>query len=101
MCSDPGGLSLLDRRRIEALVLGPMIRALQRELGGERAAAIARRVIEEIAKEQGGALRARVGRGDLKAFAESRTASRADGALEVTVLACRRDRYEFDVTRCR
>ena len=94
-------LSVLDRRRIEATVLGPMLRAFQSEIGDERASAVARGVLEQIAKGQGRAFRERVGSGDLETFAGNRDAWRAGGALETSVLASTRDRYEFDVTRCR
>ena len=94
-------LSVLDRRRIEAMVLGPMLRAFQGEIGTERANAVARGVLEQIAKEQGRAFRRRVGSGDLETFAGKRDAWRAGGALETNVLASTRDRYDFDVTRCR
>ena len=94
-------LNVLDRRRIEATVLGPMLRAFQREIGEERANDVARGVLEQIAREQGSAFRERVGSGDLEAFAGNRDAWRAGGALETSVLASTRDRYDFDVSRCR
>ena len=94
-------LSVLDRRRIEAMVLAPVLRAFQSEIGEERANAVARGVLEHIAKEQGRAFRRRVGRGDLEAFAGNRDAWRAGGALETNVLASGRNRYDFDITRCR
>ena len=74
---------------------------MQEELGAERANAIAGRVLEEIARGQGRAFRERAGSGDLKAFAGNKGAWRAGDALETNVLASTRDRYEFDVTRCR
>jgi len=94
-------LNVLDRRRIEATVLGPMLRAFQSEIGEERANDVAQGVLEQIAREQGSAFRERVGSGDLEAFAGNRDAWRAGGALETSVLASTRDRYDFDVSRCR
>ena len=67
-------LSVLDRRRIEAMVLGPMLCAFQSEIGEDRANTVARGVLEQIAKEQGRALRRRVGSGDLETFAGNRDA---------------------------
>ncbi len=101
MTLDIEDLSVLDRRRIEAMVLGPMLRAFQSEIGTERANAVARGVLGQIAKEQGRAFRKRVGSGDLEAFAGNRDAWRAGDALETNVLASTRDCYDFDVTRCR
>lgn len=94
-------LSVLDRRRIEAMVLGPLVRALQKEIGTERANAIIGGVLVEIAREQGRAFRKSVGSADLRAFAENKGAWRAGDALEINVLASTHDRYDFDVTRCR
>ena len=101
MTPDTDNLSVLDRRRIEAMVLGPMVRAFQKEFGVERANAVARRVIEQIAEEQGRVFRERAGSGDLKAFAANKDAWRAGGALEMRVVESTPDRYEIDVTRCR
>lgn len=67
-------LSVLDRRRIEAMVLGPLVRALQKEIGTERVNAIVGGVLAEIAREQGRAFRKRVGSADLRAFAENKGA---------------------------
>ena len=101
MASDIDNMSVLDRRRIEAMVLGPVVRAFQKELGVDRANAVSRGVLERIAREQGRAFRERVGSGDLKAFAENKRAWQAGDALETKVLESTRDRYDFDVTRCR
>jgi hypothetical protein len=101
MTLDIDSMDVLDRRRIEAMVLAPLIRAFQDEFGCERATAVARRTIEDIARAQGRALRDRVGDGDLEAFAGSKGAWQAGGALETTVHVSAADCYEFDVTRCR
>ena len=69
---DIDNMSVLDRRRIEAMVLGPMIRAFEQEIGKERAHAVARRVIVKIAEEQGRALSDRMDGDDLPAFSRSK-----------------------------
>ena len=79
---DIDNMSVLDRRRIEAMVLGPMIRAFEAEIGKERAHAIARRVIVKIAEEQGSALSKRLGGDDLAAFSRSKDPWVRGGALE-------------------
>ena len=65
-------MSVLDRRRIEAGVLGPVFKAFAREIGEEKAREIIGRTIVEIAKEQGQALAERVGGNDLKTFAKAK-----------------------------
>ena len=50
--SEPS-LSLLERREIEARVLGPFLRELEAEIGRERTLALARKVIENLAKSAG------------------------------------------------
>jgi hypothetical protein len=64
-------LTLLERRRIEAGVIVPLVRAFQQELGEERANAIARRVIVALAEQQGRESAARRGRNDLAAFSKN------------------------------
>src|SRR5678816_3485471 len=46
-------LTLLERRRLEAGVLVPVIRAMQAEFGEERVNEMVGRTIREIAREQG------------------------------------------------
>ncbi|MBK9343277.1 MAG: hypothetical protein IPN07_09620 [Dehalococcoidia bacterium] len=50
-------LTLLERRKIEAGVLVPMIRAMQAEFGAERVNEVVGRTIKEIARKQGVAAR--------------------------------------------
>ncbi|MEX0762493.1 MAG: L-2-amino-thiazoline-4-carboxylic acid hydrolase [Dehalococcoidia bacterium] len=101
MSMDIDNMSVLDRRRIEAMVLGPMIRAFQEEIGVERANAVARRVMTQIAQKQGAEFADRIGRGDLESFAKNKDAWRRNGALQIKVLSSSKGEYAFDVTRCR
>lgn len=94
-------LTLLERRRIEAGVLAPLIRAFQQELGEERANAIARRVIVAIAEQQGRENAARRGRNDLLAFSENMQAFSGGGALEIEMVERNEERVGFNVRRCR
>ena len=98
---DIDNMSVLDRRRIEAMVLGPMIRAFEEEVGRERAHAVARRVIVKIAEEQGRALSERMGGDDLPAFSRSKDPWVRGGALETDTLEDNDSRVSFNVTRCR
>ena len=101
MSLDIDNMSVLNRRRIEALVLGPMIRSFEEEIGRERAHAIARRVIVKIAEEQGHALSQRMGDDDMAAFSKSKDPWVRGGALETDTLEDNDSRVSFNVTRCR
>lgn len=101
MTLDIDGMSVLDRRRIEAMVLGPVIRAFQGEFGEARTNEIVRNVMEGIAREQGRELAGRVGDDGLESMSASKGAWRKNNALETDVLAGDSERYEFNVTRCR
>ncbi len=98
---DIDNMSVLDRRRIEAMILGPMIRAFEAEIGKERAHAIARRVIVKIAEEQGNALSKRMAGDDLSAFSRSKDPWVRGGALETETIADNERKVSFNVTRCR
>ena len=95
------GLSVLERRRIEAAVLGPMLQAFQEKFGAEETKEVARRVITEIAQKQGRELAQFLGDDGLEAFAASKEPWRRGGSLEVTELKRTPQEYSFNVTRCR
>jgi predicted ArsR family transcriptional regulator len=91
----------LERRRIEAGVLIPMIQAFQRAFGKERANEVAREAIRELAREDGRRWAAQFG-GDLQALQKVAALWSAGGALEIQPLpAAAGERLEFNVTRCR
>ncbi|MFW6195134.1 MAG: L-2-amino-thiazoline-4-carboxylic acid hydrolase [Chloroflexota bacterium] len=94
-------MPVLARRRIEAMVLGPMIRAFQEEVGEDRANRIARQVIEDLAKEQGARLREKAGGGDIDSYVASKGAWTANNALEIEVVRKDLSHYDYNVTRCR
>jgi hypothetical protein len=90
----------LERRRIEAGVLIPMIEAFQRAFGRERATEVAREVIRELARQDGARWAGQFGR-DLAAMQKVSELWSAGGALEIQPLAASAGRLEFNVTRCR
>ncbi len=94
-------IGVLERRRIEAMVLGPLIRAYQDEIGRERASDIARQVITEIAREQGAAMARKIGANGLRDFADNKEPWTRNGALEIDVIEKSDTEYSFNVTRCR
>jgi hypothetical protein len=94
-------IGVLKRREIEARILAPLINALAAEFGRERVIQIAKRVVVEIAREQGRALAEQVGGDSLAHFAGSKDAWVKGGALETQDLRLTDTAYEFNVTRCR
>jgi len=96
-----GKLTLLERRTIEAGVLVPLIRAFQEEFGEERANAVARQAIIDLAEEQGRQNADYKGRNDLLAFTENMQAFSGGGALEVEMVERDAARVGFNVRRCR
>ena len=101
MTFDPSTMDVIDRRRIEAMVLGPMLRAFQAEFGVEKTNEIAAKVITRLAREQGAEFAAGIGGNGLEDYAANKDAWRRQGALEVDIVESDADRYSFDVTRCK
>jgi hypothetical protein len=95
------GLTLLERREIEARIVGPLIRAFQEELGAEPTLAVVRRVIADLARQGGAELARSVGEASLTAFAACLDRWKQGGALEIDLLEQSPRRLAFNVTRCR
>jgi hypothetical protein len=94
-------LPLLERREIEARIIGPLVRAFEREIGEERTLAIVAGVISGLARESGADLARLLGEQTLDAFAQSLDRWRENGALELELLEQSPTRLSFNVTRCR
>jgi len=95
-------LPLLERRRIEAGVLVPIIRAMQAHFGEERVNEVVARTIREIARSQGEQVRKRARIDSIDALARRfREGVLAEGSLIVDVLEASDERFEFNVTRCK
>jgi len=98
----PAGLPLLERRRIEAGVLVPIIRALQAELGVEAVNEVVARTIRGVARAQGVADRERLHVTSLAdVAARLRHGPLGEGSLIVDVLEETPERFAFNVTRCK
>ncbi|MFQ5874260.1 MAG: L-2-amino-thiazoline-4-carboxylic acid hydrolase [Dehalococcoidia bacterium] len=92
-------MDVLKQRRIEApQVLGPVIRAFQKELGEARANEVVRRAIEDLTLREGQELARRAGKNDLRSFAAETKAWYGD--LEKEVLEDSPTQFSFNVTRC-
>jgi hypothetical protein len=94
-------MSVLDRRRIEAMILTPVFKAFAQELGEDKTREIMGRTIVQIAREQGRTLAKRTGASDLQAFARAKEPYTRGNTMEVEVLAADDRQYSFDVTRCK
>jgi len=96
-------LSLLDKTRIKAQVLVPVLRALRAELGREKADAIVRQSLRDWSKALFAAVGESVEGSPRRKWAAMQTALTEITEREVTVEMRRHDKeaLEFDVTQCR
>ena len=99
--TDSSRLSLLRQREIEARIVGPLVHAMIAELGRDRALALVRGVIADLARQGGAALAQALGDASLTGFAACLDRWTEDNALEIEVLEQSADRLDFNVTRCR
>ena len=94
-------IGVLKRREIEARILMPVLSALGDEFGRERVFEIARKVIVEVAREQGKALAERMGGDSLGHFATALEEWKKGDAYRMDVLEQTEEKLSFNVTRCR
>lgn len=94
-------VGLLNRREIEARILAPMLRALGVEFDREKVWEITRKVIMDIARQQGAQLANSVEKNDLEHFAEVQETWKKDNAIQTEVLEQTDRKFSFNVFRCR
>ena len=95
-------LPLLERRRLEAAVLIPVIRAMQAEFGEEQVNQVVSGAIREIARAQGEAERERSNIRTVADLALMRQRGPlAEGSLIVEVVQQDDEAFGFNVTRCK
>jgi predicted ArsR family transcriptional regulator len=96
-------LSLLDKVRIQAQVLVPVLHALRAELGKEKADAIVKQALRDWSKELFAAVGDSVDGSPRRKWAALHTAMGEISEREVTVEMRRQDKeaLEFDITHCR
>jgi len=92
-------VTLLERRKIQAEVLIPMVQAFQRAIGKERANEIAREVIVELARNDGARWAQQFG-DDLSGMEKISGVWAAGGSLGIEQIGKSTDRLDFNVTRC-
>ena len=96
------GISVIERVKIQAQVLVPLVKALQAELGEERANALVRKTLGNIFRRVGEQWWQSKQSTHLAENMASAFASWARGdALDYSVRAQSQDIYEVDVTECR
>lgn len=94
-------IGILKRREIEARIIAPLVEAFAVEFGRERVIEVAKRVIVDIARQQGKALADQMGGNSLAHFVRSKENWVKGGALEMEVVQLTDTAYDFNVTRCR
>jgi predicted ArsR family transcriptional regulator len=95
-------LSLLDKTRIQAQVLVPVLRALRAELGREKADALVRGALRDWSKQLFAAVGDNVEGSPRRKWAAMHTAMGKITEKDVTVDLLRKDKeaLEFDITSC-
>jgi predicted ArsR family transcriptional regulator len=96
-------LSLLDKTRIQAQVLVPVLRALRAELGKAKADAIVREALREWSKQLFASVGNSIEGSQRRKWAAMHTAMADITERDVTVEMRRHDKeaLDFDVTHCR
>ena len=94
-------VGLLNRREIEARLLAPLIAALSEEFGSEQVWEVVRRVIQDIARQQGAQLASGLESNDLQQFSVAQETWKKDNAIQTEVLEKTRKKFSFNVYRCR
>lgn len=94
-------IGVLKRREIEARILMPVLQALGEEFGRDRVFEVARRVIVDVAQDQGRQLAERMGGNSLTHFATALEDWKKGDAYRMDVLRQDDQRFDFNVTRCR
>lgn len=95
-------VSVIQQAKIQAQVLVPLVKALQAELGEERANALIRRALGDIYRRYGEELQRTKNERDLGKLMASAWATYArDDALDYGVTEQSPDVFEFNVAGCR
>ena len=94
-------IGVLKRREIEARIVAPLLQALGERFGRAEVLALARDVIINVARAQGGELAQAMNGNGLTQLAGSLAAWQKDDAMRMDVLAQSDQEFAFNVTRCR
>jgi fumarate reductase iron-sulfur subunit len=94
-------ISILDRRKIEAQIAGPLIKAFIEKIGEEKALVVVRSVIGKLARQSGTDLAKALGGNTMADLARGLTAWAKGDAYEMEVIALSESEYAYNITRCR
>src|SRR5580704_15434406 len=96
-------VSLLDKTRIQAQVLLPVLRALRAELGNDKADAIVKQALRDWSKQLFAAIGDGIEGSPRRKWAtiQSAWAEVSGSEVEFEILRHDKEVLEFDVTRCR
>jgi hypothetical protein len=95
-------VSVIEQARIQAQVLVPLVKALQAELGEEKANGIVRKALGDVYRQYGEAFWRAKDEQDLgKVVASAFRTYGRDDALNYEVLRQSPDAFDMDVTSCR
>jgi fumarate reductase iron-sulfur subunit len=94
-------IDILDRRKIEAQIAGPLIKAFIEEFGEEKALAVVRKVIGRLARQSGMDLAKALGGNTMADLARGLTAWAKGDAYEMEVISLSETGYIYNITRCR
>lgn len=92
--------NMLIRRKIEARIIAPFIKAFIKEIGEEKAINIVKKVIETLAYESGRELAKLLGGNSLEDYAKGLDLWMKDGSLNIEILEKSRTELSFKVTKC-
>jgi hypothetical protein len=101
MSDERPDIPLLQRREIEAQIVGPLVRAFADAFGREETVEVLRSVIVDLARQGGEELARSLGESSLEAFAATLGRWQEGGALEIDLLERSPERLSFNVVRCR
>jgi hypothetical protein len=95
-------VSVIQQAKIQAQVLVPLIKALQKELGEARGNALVRRALGDVYRRYGEEFWRTKNETNIgKAIASAFAAYARDDALDYNIIEQSQDAFAFDVTRCR
>ncbi len=96
------GISIIEQAKIQAQILVPLVKALQAELGEERANSLVRTALGDTYRRYGEAFRQTKNQDNLGTIMASAFATYArEDALDYRVIEQSLDAFEFDVVGCR
>lgn len=101
MSTAPEPVSILDRRKIEAQIAGPLIKAFIEEFGEEKALAVVRSVIGKLARKSGEDLCKALGGNTMADLARGLTAWAKGDAYDLETVTLSETEYVYNITRCR